>query len=59
MPKLRLVELFSTQVAAITTWTLNVPVTVVASAPLHASEQNVINAAVKKYLIRMPSVMNA
>jgi hypothetical protein len=58
VPKLRLLALFNTQVGAITTWTLNVPVAVVASAPLHAKEQNAINAAAKKYRIRMPSVMN-
>jgi hypothetical protein len=52
-----LLALFSTQVAAIVTWTLNVPVTVAASAPLHAKEQNAINAVARKYRIRMPYMM--
>lgn len=47
VPKLGLVELFSTRVAAIMTWTLNVPVTVVASPPLHANEKNAINAVAR------------
>jgi hypothetical protein len=54
-----LVALVTTQVAAIVTWTLNDPVAVAASAPLHAKEQNAINAGARKYRIRMPSVMNA
>jgi polysaccharide deacetylase 2 family uncharacterized protein YibQ len=54
VPKFRLLALFSAQVAAIVTWTLNVPVTVAASAPHHAKEQNAINAAPRKYRIHVP-----
>ena len=50
----RVGELFSAQVAAIVTWTLNVPVTVAASAPLQAKEKNADNAVARKYRIRMP-----
>jgi len=48
------VALVTTQVAAIVTVTLNDPVAVVASAPLHAKEQNAINAVARKYSIHTP-----
>ena len=51
----RWVALVTTQVAAIVTVTLNDPVAVVASAPLHAKEQNVANIAAKKYRIGSPA----
>jgi hypothetical protein len=53
VPKFRLLALFSTQVAAIVTWTLNVPVAVAASASLQAKEKNAVNAVARKHRIRV------
>jgi len=43
VPKSRLLALVTTQVAATVTWTVNDPIAVAASAPVHTKEKKVIN----------------